>query len=317
LMTRVLVTGASGFVGRFVMSELQRRGVEPVAVLRRRSPGGDEANVCLDASSPLEAMRAALQGADAVIHLAAAVHDMSGRTTEADFLRVNRDYPLRLATAAAQANVPRFVFASTIKVNGDGTGAGQSFSELSPVAPKGAYAESKWQAEEGLRELSAKAALQTRIVRPPLVYGPGVRANFHNLIRLVKSGVPLPFGSVQNARSLVYVENLADLLARLALDASSGPATQTYLVADGEDLSTPELIRRLAQKLNRPARLLNVPELALRRVFSALRRREFAERLLGSLRVDSARVRAELPWQAPVSVDDGLARTVGWFSGRA
>jgi nucleoside-diphosphate-sugar epimerase len=316
-MTRVLVTGASGFVGRFVMSELQRRGAQPVAVLRRRPSGSKEAGVCLDASSPLEAMRAALEGADAVIHLAAAVHDMSGQTTEADFLRVNRDYPLRLATAAADANVPRFVFASTIKVNGDGTEPGQSFSELSAVAPKGAYAESKWQAEEGLRELSAKAALHTRIVRPPLVYGPGVRANFHNLVRLVKSGVPLPFGSVQNARSLVYVENLADLLARLALDASSESATRTYLVSDGEDLSTPELIRRLAQSLNVRPRLLDVPEAALRLAFSALRRREFAERLLGSLRVDSGRVRTDLPWQPPVSVNDGLARTASWFSGQA
>lgn len=316
-MTRVLVTGASGFVGRFVMSELQRRGVEPVAVLRRRPSGKSEAGVCLDASSPLEAMRAALEGADAVIHLAAAVHDMSGRTTDADFLRVNRDYPLRLASAAAQAGVPRFVFASTIKVNGDGTEPGQTFSELSPVAPNGAYAESKWQAEEGLRELSAKAGLRTRIVRPPLVYGPGVRANFHNLMRLVKSGVPLPFGSVQNARSLIYVENLADVLARLALDASSQPATRTYLVSDGEDLSTPELIRRLAQKLDVRPRLLAVPEAALRLAFSALRRREVAERLLGSLRVNSAQVRTDLSWQAPVSVDDGLARTASAFLGRA
>lgn len=316
-MTRVLVTGASGFVGRFVMSELQRRGAEPVAVLRRSSSGKSEAGLCLDASSPIEAMRAALEGADAVIHLAAAVHDMSGRTTEADFLRVNRDYPLRLAAAAAQANVSRFVFASTIKVNGDGTEPGQSFSELSPVAPKGAYGESKWQAEQGLHELSATTGLHTRIVRPPLVYGPGVRANFHNLMRLVQSGVPLPFGSVQNARSLVYVENLADVLARLALDASSAPATRTYLVSDGEDLSTPELIRRLAQRLEVRPRLLNVPEAALQLAFSALRRKEFAERLLGSLRVDSARVRVDLPWQAPVSVNDGLARTATWFLGRA
>jgi nucleoside-diphosphate-sugar epimerase len=316
-MTRVLVTGASGFVGRFVMSELKRRGVEPVAVLRRGPARNSEAGICLDASSPLEAMRAALEGADAIIHLAAAVHDMSGQTTEADFLRANRDYPLRLATAAAQANVSRFVFASTIKVNGDGTEPGQIYSELSPVTPNGAYAESKWQAEEGLRELSATSKLCTRIVRPPLVYGPGVRANFRNLMRLVKSGVPLPFGSVQNARSLIYVENLAEVLARLALDASSAPLTRTYLVSDGEDLSTPELIRRLAQQLNVRPRLLNVPEAALRFAFSALRRRELAERLLGSLRVDSARVRADLPWQAPVSVDEGLARTASWFLGQA
>jgi nucleoside-diphosphate-sugar epimerase len=315
-MTRVIVTGASGFVGRFVISDLEMRGVEPIPALRRMGSSSNRASVHLDASTPIKDMRAALDGADAVIHLAAAVHDMSGLTTDADYLRVNRDYPLRLAAAAVQANVSRFVFASTIKVLGDGTRPGETFSELSPVAPRGAYAESKWQAEEGLRRLSASTSLQSRIVRPPLVYGPGVRANFRNLMRLVKTGVPLPFGSVHNARSLIYVENLADVLARLALEPSRVPASQTYLVSDGEDLSTPELIRRLAPHLRGRARLVNVPEPVLRFSLSALRRTELAERLLGSLLVDSSRVRAELAWHPPVSVSDGLARTARWFSGQ-
>lgn len=315
-MTRVVVTGASGFVGRHLCSRLAAGGARVIAGVRESQViAGAEAGALMTPESSLEHLTAALQGAQAVVHLAAAVHDVHGRTTEADYSRVNRDYPLLLARAALAAHVERFVFVSTIKVNGEGTSGNTAYREDSPVAPHGPYAESKWQAEQSLLQLSADSGLHMRIVRPPLVYGPGVRANFHSLMRWVQRGVPLPFGSLHNARSLVYVENLADLLARLALGSADGANSQTYLVSDGADLSTPDLVRGIAAALGVAPRLVPVPEFLLRNVLSALGRGELIDRLLGSLRVDSSLVRRELGWSPPFSVAEGLARTATWFKG--
>lgn len=314
-MTRVLVTGARGFVGRFAVEALASAGVEVVTALRddaASAVAGTSARLGPD-STP-EAMQTALSGVDAVVHLAAHVHDMSQRTSPLQYQRVNCEYPLALARAAAGAGVARFIFVSTIKVNGDGTTPGQTFSEASSVAPLGPYAESKWRAELGLAEVSARTQLATRIVRPPLVYGPGVRANFRSLMLCVKRGIPLPFAAVDNARSLVYVENLAHLLASLAL-APGLPGCRTYLVADGEDLSTPALIRRLASALRVSPRLFPIPPGWLRTSLSLVGRGGVAERLLGSLQVDSSLVRQELAWRPPFSVSEGLARTVARFEG--
>jgi UDP-glucose 4-epimerase len=317
-LTRIVVTGATGFVGGFVCRALVAKGVEVVAFVRQaRAVEGASACAVATPDSSLESLTRALEGADAVIHLAAAVHDMGGRTTAAEYQRVNGDYPVLLARAAVAANVQRFVFLSTIKVNGDGTPGEAAYSEASPAVPLGPYAESKWQAEQGLRKLSAASGLATAIVRPPLVYGPGVRANFRSLMRWVERGVPLPFGALHNARSLVYVENLADALAQLALAAKNAAGSSLYLVSDGEDLSTPELVRRIALALGIAPRLIAVPESFLRRAAFLLGRADVAERLLGSLRVDSTLLRRELGWAPPFSVAEGLARTADWFRSQA
>lgn len=317
-MTRVVVTGATGFVGRVVCRALSARDVHVIGGTRTSRPvEGAVGFAELTPESTLETLCAGIAGADAVIHLAAAVHDMRGRTTTGDYLRVNRDYPLLLARAAVASKVRRFVFVSTIKVNGDGTKPGCAYSEASQVDPRGAYAESKWQAEQGLRELASSSELETLIVRPPLVYGPGVRANFRSLMRWVQRGVPLPFATLHNGRSLVYVENLADLLVELALAPAPRAGASTYLVSDGEDLSTPELVRAIARALGVAPRLFPVPEMLLRRAASALGRAEVAERLLGSLRVDSSLVRRDFGWAPPFSVAEGLQRTARWFEREA
>ena len=316
-MTRVVVTGASGFVGRHVCSALAAKGAQVVAGTRESQVvvAGADASALMAPESSLEHLTSALQGAQAVVHLAAAVHDVHGRTSEAEYCRVNRDYPLHVARAAVAAGVQRFVFVSTIKVNGEGTSRDAAYDEDSPASPHGPYAESKWQAEQSLLKLSTASGLQMRIVRPPLVYGPGVRANFLSLMRWVQRGVPLPFGSLHNARSLVYVENLADLLARLALQTGNDALSRTHLVSDEADLSTPELVRGIAAALGVAPRLVPIPEFLLRSVLSALGRGELIDRLLGSLRVDSSRVRRELGWSPPFSVAEGLARTATWFKG--
>ena len=311
---RVVVTGASGFVGGFVCRSLEARGAQVVAAGRFVRPdtlAGTRAS--LGPETSLDDLGKVIEGATAVIHLAAVVHDVHGRIPAAEYTRANCHYPLRLADAAARAGVARFVFASTIKVNGEGTPPGEAFQESSQVAPEGAYAESKWQAEEGLRKLSALRGIETRVVRPPLVYGPGVRANFLRMMRWVKRGIPLPFAGFDNARSLIYVENLADVLVRLALGAGEATPSRTYLVSDGEDVSSAELVRRIARALRVSPRLFQVPESFFRYGLAALNKRGIADRLVGSLRVDSEPIRRELAWSPPFSLDEGLARTAAWF----
>ena len=315
-MTRVLVTGANGFVGRFVCAALAAQGNQVIAAVRIPSQVSGMATVQAGPGTSLARLTSAVRGADAVIHLAAVVHDMNARITDAEYGLVNCDYPLLLARAAVAAAVPRFVFVSSVKVHGDSTAVGSSLRESSPAAPRDAYAHSKWRAEEGLRAMSASTGLQTCCVRPPLIYGPSVRANFLRLMRWVRHGWPLPFAALHNARSLLYVENLADLLARLAVAPLSDLAT-TYLVADHEDLSTPALVRAIATSLGVVPRLFALPEALLRRGLATVGRADLAERLLDSLCVDGSLVRRELDWTPPWSVAEGLRRTADWYKGQA
>jgi UDP-glucose 4-epimerase len=312
-VTRVVVTGAGGFVGRFVVAALRAHGASVLALTQRAALAVSDADAVASAShlTSEEQLASLLHGASAVVHLAARVHDVHGLTSAVEYAAVNRDYTLRLARAAARAGVERFVFLSSIKVNGESTPPGAPFSEASLAAPQGAYAESKWQAEQGLYALSGPPSVV--VVRSPLVYGPGVRANFARLLRAVARGVPLPFGAIRNQRSLVYVENLADALALLAMSGAAPSSARTYLIADGEDVSTPELIRRLAAGLRVRPRLIAVPSPLLALALSALRRSASVPRLLGSLCVDAGRLRRELNWLPPYSLEQGLARTAAWF----
>jgi nucleoside-diphosphate-sugar epimerase len=255
----------------------------------------------------------ALTDVDAVIHTAARVHMMRDWVADPlrEFRRINVDATLRLARQAADAGVRRFVFVSSIKVNGDATSFERPFRSADPPNPLDSYGVSKWEAEQALRRLSQETGMEVVMVRPPLVYGPGVGANFLRLMRLVQAGAVLPLRSVCNARSLVYVGNLVSAL--LACVNEPRAAGETYLVRDGEDLSTPELITRIARAFGKRPRLLPMP-MALLQLGGRLTRKEIeVDRLTGSLRVDSSHIRDTIGWTPPYSVDEGLAETVRWF----
>jgi nucleoside-diphosphate-sugar epimerase len=237
----------------------------------------------------------ALRDAHAVVHLAAAVH-RRGRQDEACYDAVNCRATERLAQAAVRAGARRFVFMSSIKVNGESTPPELPFRAADDPRPQDAYGRSKWCAERALRQVAQASGLETAVVRPPLVYGPGVGANFQRLVRLVDSRLPLPFGSIRNLRSLIYDGNLAHLVGRCL--AHPNAAGRTFLVSDGEDMSTPELVRRIGAALGLSPRVFRFPPFLL------------PAKLTGSLIVDCGETQAALGWKPPYTVDEGLARTV-------
>jgi nucleoside-diphosphate-sugar epimerase len=234
------------------------------------------------------------------------------RDSLAEFRRVNVDGTLHLARQAAQAGVRRFVFLSSIKVNGDETHSGHPFAADDKAVPNDPYGLSKYEAEQGLRALSDETGLEVIIIRPPLVYGPGVKANFLTMMKFVRRGIPLPLGEItENRRSFVFLDNLVNLIVT-CIDHPSA-ANKTFLVSDGEDLSTALLLRRMANALNRPSRLFPVPTGLLILSAKILGRPEIARRLCGSLQVDMTKTRELLNWSPPVSVDEGLRRTADYF----
>ena len=305
---KVLVTGARGFVGTALVNRLRE---EPGVVVRpaaRELPDARARDAEWVATPPLsdEAdWSEALDGIDAVVHLAARVHLMSGAGARADeaFERVNVRGTLRLAEQCAIAGVRRFVFISTVKVHGE---SGR-FSEESPVAPVDAYGRSKRDAENALRELSARTGLEVVIVRPTLVYGPGAKGNVRSLLSAVRRGIPLPFASISNRRSLVGLDNLVDLIVVCLRHPDA--VSHAFLVSDGEDLSTPDLVRRLAAAAGVKARLVAVPAWALRAAGIVVRQAPAVQRLTGSLTVDISKARRVLGWTPPWPVDEELRRT--------
>ena len=268
-------------------------------------------SVALDDIGAATDWRTALAGVGAVVHLAARAHVVRESSPEAHALysAVNTRGTLRLAEAAAAAGVRRFVFLSSARVHGERS-TGAPFTESSPLVADDPYGRSKADAERGLASLARAGKLDPVILRPPLVYGPGARGNFARLVALVAHGVPLPFGAVRNRRSLVYVGNLLDAIVT-ALDHPAA-AGQTFMVSDGEDVSTPELVRRIARALGKPARLVPVPA-ALLRIGGALAgRSDDVTRLLDDLVVDSSKIRAFLGWSPVFTLDEGLAQTAAW-----
>jgi nucleoside-diphosphate-sugar epimerase len=251
----------------------------------------------------------ALRGVNVAIHLAARVHVMKNSASDplAEFLKVNLHGTANLARQAAQAGVKRLVYVSSIKVNGEKTHEGQKYSETSPPAPHDPYAISKWEAEQALHRVAGETSLEVVIVRPPLVYGPGVKGNFAQMLNVVAKRIPLPLASVLNQRSLIYVGNLADAL--IACATHSATAGQTYLVCDGEDISTPDLLRQLATGMGVPSRLFPCPPALLRLAGKLTGKSQQVERLLGSLQIDDAKIRRELNWHPPFSLDQGLQAT--------
>ena len=304
--TRVLVTGATGFVGRGVVAELATAGATVRAAVRspHTLPAAVEA-VAVGDIGPDTDWSEALSGADIVIHLAAHVHQMGGGNP-ADFYRVNTLGTIALARAAAAAGVQRLVFLSSIKVNGEHTEE-QPFRGEDRPDPQDPYARSKLEAEQGLWAVRGSSSMEATVLRPPLVYGPGVGANFAALQRALWRGLPLPLGAVANRRSLIFVRNLASAIVAAARHPLADG--RTFLVSDGGAVSTPQLLRSLATGMGRPARLIPVPKMLLRAAGVLLGRGEQMSRLLSSLEVDSAPIRETIGWSPPFTFEEGLRIT--------
>ncbi|MFD2641180.1 UDP-glucose 4-epimerase family protein [Pseudomonas japonica] len=304
----VLLTGASGFVGKAVLDGLLARDYSVVAALRN-VPAGLDPRVTVSRFEALDEATdwsAALVGVRTVIHSAARVHVMNDTEVDplAAFRKVNVDGTLNLARQAVRAGVTRFVFVSSIKVNGEGTLKGRPYHADDTPAPADPYGVSKMEAEQALRALALETGIEVVIVRPVLVYGPGVKANFLAMMRWLDKGVPLPFGAIDNRRSLVALGNLSDLV--LTCVTHPAAANQTFLVSDGEDLSTTGLLRRMAAALDKRARLLPVPSSLLELGATLLGKRSLSQRLCGSLQVDIEKTRTVLGWKPPISVDEAL-----------
>ncbi|MEJ2653574.1 MAG: NAD-dependent epimerase/dehydratase family protein [Gammaproteobacteria bacterium] len=310
----VLLTGATGFVGRHVGAYLQAAGFQVRAAVRAAAalPSAWE-QVEIGEIGPETVWDAALDKVDAVVHLAS--HSprpgASAAETAAAYRRINVAGSECLARAALEAGARRLVYLSTIKVNGETTPLDVPFTAETPPRPQDVYGETKRQAEERLRAIGAEGGLETVILRSPIVYGPGVRANFLALLRLVERGLPVPLSRVRNRRSMIYVDNLADIILR-CLDAPQASG-QTYLVSDDMDVSTPELMDRIAAQFGRKLRSWPVPVTVLRGIGHLTGKRAVIDRLTGSLVVDVRKLREQLGWTPPYTLDDGLRETVRWY----
>lgn len=310
----VLLTGGTGFVGRALSQSLSNsHRFSVVQAVRRANHSSAVREVVVGDIDAHTDWRDAVRGVEVLIHAAARVHVMNETAADAvaEFRKVNVDGTLNLARQAVAAGVKRFIFISSIKVNGEGTAQGRPYTVHDAPAPIDAYGISKLEAEQGLHQLAAETGMEIVIIRPVLVYGPGVKANFMSLMRWVSQGIPLPLGIIHNRRSIVFLDNLVDLIIKCI--AHPAAANQTFLVSDGEDLSTTELLNRMGKALGKPARLLPVPGTLLELGASLLGKRAVAQRLLGSLQVDISHTRNTLDWKPPVAVDDGLARTARFF----
>lgn len=312
---KILVTGATGFVGKSVCTTLIGNGYQVVGAVRR-VPADKIAGVEYVTVGEINRetdWAQALEGVQAIIHLAARVHVMNETALDPlrEFRAVNVEGTERLARMAAAQGVARFVYVSSIKVNGDETTPGNPFSERDRCSPEDPYGMSKWEAEQALTRISGETGLEVVIVRPPLVYGPGVGGNFLEMFKFVSRGLPLPLAGVRNLRSLIYVGNLADALMACATNPKA--SGQLYLVSDGEDVSTPELLRLVASNSGMPARLFFLPVWLMLYGAKMLGKSAQAGRLLGSLQVNSDKIRRELNWKPPFTLAQGFETTAAWY----
>jgi UDP-N-acetyl-alpha-D-quinovosamine dehydrogenase len=307
----VLVTGANGFVGLPLCRLLRQSGMRVCGAVRRPIEAPDFEPIVIGEIGADTQWRAALEGIDVVVHLAARVHVMRDTAPDplAAFSAVNLHGTTHLARQARAAGVKRFVFVSSAKVQGEST-AERPYTEDQPPQPEGPYAASKWAAEQALPGI-AGPDMQLTILRPPLVYGPHVRGNFLALLKAVYRRWPLPVGAIENRRSLLGVDNLAHAIACCVSHPAA--AGRTFLVSDREDLSTPDLVRSLATALEVQPRLIAIPRAVLLLAGTLSGRRAAVERLTGSLQLDSSRIARELGWSPPYSVAAGLAATARWY----
>ncbi len=312
----ILITGADGFIGQALARRLADDNRRLVQVVRKLDnpacPGIFSPSGTIDAHTDWGDL---LAGVKVVVHLAARTHALAEKKPDdlEAFREVNVAGTLNLARQAVKAGVKRFIYLSSIKVNGEQTGT-RPFRAADPPAPVNAYGRSKFEAEQGLDDIARQKDLEVVIIRPPLVYGPGVKANFLRLLNLVRQNPPLPLGLVKNQRSMVYLENLVDLIA-YCLSHPAAPG-EIFLVSDGRDLSTPQLFEQLAVNLNQKARLLPVPVTLLRLAAKLLGRASDFDRLCGSLQVDISRTQRLLDWQPPFTPEEGLWQTARWLQGK-
>lgn len=307
-MTKITLTGANGFVGSCLLSQLEERSEFQVIGLCRRLPQGSNSGLHA-IGDPLQAdLTALLVGVDVLIHTAARAHIMRDEVGDplAEYRRVNVDVTLKIARQASAAGVKRFIFISSIKVNGEANIAGIPFTASDDPAPEDSYGLSKLEAEQGLMQLAAESGMEVVIIRPPLVYGAGVKGNFASMVKLLERGLPLPLGAVHNQRSLVGIDNLVDLIIRCIEHPAA--ANQVFLAGDGEDLSTTELLRGVGRAMGKPSRLIPVPAGVLQFGATLLGKKAMAQRLLGSLQVDITKTREMLDWKPPYTVEEGLKR---------
>ena len=315
----ILVTGGTGFVGEALVHELLAKGCQLKALVRKLSVLPVEVEqvvVDLGEKESKWSIECVFSGVDVVVHAAARVHKMKDRSVNplAEFRKLNRDATLTLATLAADAGVKRFVFLSSIKVNGEETFPQRQPCTFKPddaFIPTDPYGLSKYEAEQGLLTLAKETGMEVVIIRPPLVYGPGVKANFASMINWLRKGLPLPLGAIHNKRSFVALANLVSFIA-LCADRSQAPkaANQVLLISDGEDVSTTQLLRRVADALGKKPRLLPVPVGLMRFAARLIGKGDVANRLFGSLQVDSSKARDLLGWQPVITMAEQLRKTV-------
>lgn len=304
----ILVTGATGFVGKALCVHLWRQGHVVKTVgradnVQARAP--DYQVTSIDRETDWSGI---LDGVDVVMHLAARVHVMREQLANPldAYRETNVEGTINLAHQAAKVGIKRFIFISSIKVNGEQTLPGKPFTANDVTAPTDAYGISKFEAEQGLLALARETGMEVVVIRPPLVYGPGVKGNFANMMNLVRRSLPLPFGAIHNQRSLVAIDNLVSLI--IACINHPAAANQVFLVSDGEDLSTSDLLRRLAKAAGISSRLIPIPAGLLNMGLTMLGKRMVAQRLLGSLQVDISKTQEMLGWAPPMTVDEGLRR---------
>ncbi len=306
-----LITGANGFVGKVLCAELSHQGFSVRAAVRSLSHiSSNYMAVAIGDLDGQTSWKQAVDEIDVVIHLAARVHVMDDTSTDplTEFRKVNVAGTEHLARSAAACGVKRFVYVSSIKVNGESTEKGKKFLETDIPNPQDPYGLSKWEAEQALHRVAAETGLEVVIVRPPLIYGPRVKGNFAQMLKVLAKGIPLPLASVHNLRSLIYIENFVDALILCATHPAA--AGQTYLVNDGEDVSTPDLLRQLGISMGHPAHLLPCPTFLIRLAGRLTGKAAQIDRLLGSLQVDGSKIRRDLGWSPPFTLQQGLSFSV-------
>ncbi|MGP9833508.1 UDP-glucose 4-epimerase family protein [Marinobacter sp. NSM] len=306
---RILLTGATGFLGiRLSTSLAKLERFELYCSMRKPGPCAAGRAIVTGELGANTDFKSALENVSVVIHSAARAHVMNDHVVDPllEYRRVNVAGTLSLARQAAEAGVKRFIFVSSVKVNGELSNERAPFSPKDSPAPEDAYGISKWEAEQGLKAIAKQSGMEVVIVRPPLVYGPGVKGNLARMVKLVRKGVPLPLGSIHNKRSLVAVDNLVDFIVT-CIDHPAA-ANQVFMISDGHDISTSELLRELGKAMGMPARLVPIPAGLLMFGASLLGKRDVAHRLLGSLQVDISDTEALLGWKPAVSMQDGLRR---------
>jgi nucleoside-diphosphate-sugar epimerase len=312
-MNPILVTGANGFVGNALVAHLRRTFSSVSAVVRNSAPYiGDKAFRIKDITGDTD-WGEAVKNIHTVIHLAGRAHMVGGNQALDLYRRVNVDGTENLARQFINAGGRRFIYLSSVKVNGDRT-TGHAFTEEDPPDPTDAYGQSKMEAEERLWQLKQSADFELVLIRPPLIYGPGVKANFLNMMNWLARGIPLPFGAIYNKRSLISLNNLVDLIT-LCVDHPSA-ANQLFLAADGEDLSTTDLLVRLGIAMGRPARLIQIPQRFIEQGLHLIGKKHVARKLCGSLTTDIRKAMEMLGWNPVEDVDTGLKKTAQWYLNR-